>query len=898
MDAQSLINKKELSLIEIPLIEIPTDRELTQDDLPTESQLEALFRKYGKDALLCYAWRNALRALPLLALKPLSAIWPGNVVKHCFAVQRVNILLQYSYLKKWSRIDFFANDAATKAIYAAEEAAAYTAGAADKAASAAVRASTYAAYVAARAAVVAASYAAEAAGEAAKAIKHEYVKAFYFQAIKDFNLLLTGESPQQLCSEGVWLENTRSEGAKLKGTIQFKLAEPLAQFYRLKVEFFQSLEGIGLGFLVGDLKQIFVGELLTEERFQLYVDSLNYSEDILNDANKLAAAFTGAATEANPALRVLLVGPGGAGKSSLFKLLTKREVSDSGAATISIDTDHIDLTRHSKAGAKIPTENMDISLWDFGGQSVFYNLHRSFMRRENCVYVLVVDSRHEQAPDDWLGQISEHTRETNIRQEYSHSQDRAKVLIVTNAYDQIHREQNQAYLRRIFGTELDIVAFCTLNCIQADDEEGKFNQFVEQLLVTSVKSQRRIMSSTRKAVDKLQSKFKQQDFVETEQLTYLFGLDSDSNEWHMERSALENLGFIVPSGDDTYCFKPAWITSTAYEAINHSELIKKGGIISHSKMRSKVLKKESEPERIIQFLLAQKVAHGFKQQGRNYLFFPDAASAQEPAVVKEMLQQAEQVGGVVASVTIEYQLSTFPMGFKSHLALDLLHQGFVALDVRTELEHNKSNIWRDGLLAKFSDNVQLLVFYHLGKQKLELKWFYPTETIQLETPEDSEDTHTTPVAELILAEPLKTIHMAFKKALNDQADVIPILIDNYKRLDEQQRAAIFSEIKEYKKMEREDVNKVIHTGQYFEQVDGNVNQQNNASNGGTVNTTQGDGHVAVGENAEIGGIHSSENSRHNQTSKHNKQGLPKWAQWFIGGATVVGAIFAGAQLFF
>lgn len=100
--------------------------------------------------------------------------------------------------------------------------------------------------------------------------------------------------------------------------------------------------------------------------------------------------------------------------------------------------------------------------------------------------IVVVDSRHEQAPDDWLGQIHEHTKEGTNQGEAVQGVDaqratrkteldavreseevkeatkgKAKVLIVTNAYDHIKREQNEAYLQRKFGDSLNIVGFFT-----------------------------------------------------------------------------------------------------------------------------------------------------------------------------------------------------------------------------------------------------------------------------------------------------------------------------------------------------------------------------------------------------------------------------------------------------
>lgn len=87
---------------------------------------------------------------------------------------------------------------------------------------------------------------------------------------------------------------------------------------------------------------------------------------------------------------------------------------------------------------------MSLYLWDFGGQTIFHGLHSAFFHK-NCVYVLVVDSRHEQAPDEWLHQI----------RHLAGSQ--AKVLLVMNWYEGCETRQNETRLIREFPDLLDRV---------------------------------------------------------------------------------------------------------------------------------------------------------------------------------------------------------------------------------------------------------------------------------------------------------------------------------------------------------------------------------------------------------------------------------------------------------
>lgn len=64
-------------------------------NLPSKKDLERLYKERGHDALVWYAWRNALRALPFLGRVPLQAIWRENTVSFSYATIRVSLLLAH-----------------------------------------------------------------------------------------------------------------------------------------------------------------------------------------------------------------------------------------------------------------------------------------------------------------------------------------------------------------------------------------------------------------------------------------------------------------------------------------------------------------------------------------------------------------------------------------------------------------------------------------------------------------------------------------------------------------------------------------------------------------------------------------------------------------------------------
>ena len=68
-------------------------------ELPTKEELEKLYYEKGRSALVWYAWRNALRALPILGCLPLTKIWPQNTVRHIYKTIRICLVLA-----QWEKI--------------------------------------------------------------------------------------------------------------------------------------------------------------------------------------------------------------------------------------------------------------------------------------------------------------------------------------------------------------------------------------------------------------------------------------------------------------------------------------------------------------------------------------------------------------------------------------------------------------------------------------------------------------------------------------------------------------------------------------------------------------------------------------------------------------------------
>lgn len=60
---------------------------------PTKEGLRTLYNKIGCDALVWYAWRNALRALPALGTPQLQNMWGDATVRRLYTVCRASLVL-------------------------------------------------------------------------------------------------------------------------------------------------------------------------------------------------------------------------------------------------------------------------------------------------------------------------------------------------------------------------------------------------------------------------------------------------------------------------------------------------------------------------------------------------------------------------------------------------------------------------------------------------------------------------------------------------------------------------------------------------------------------------------------------------------------------------------------
>jgi internalin A len=262
-------------------------------------------------------------------------------------------------------------------------------------------------------------------------------------------------------------------------------------------------------------------------------------------------------------VKVLLVGDGAAGKTSLVKQLIGKAFDQKESQTHGIQIQDNTI--------RVEGEKIKVHYWDFGGQEIMHATHQFFLTKD-CVYVLVLDGRKEERPEYWLKHIAVFGGN-------------APVLVILNKCDENRSyDIEQQELKQKFPNIQD---YFKLSC---KTQEGvmEFTRTLKQQLFdlpfrktpfspdwTNVKEQLRTMeqpyitySSYYKICDDLAVKDPQQ------QQTLLDYLNSLGIILHFEQLKQYN----------TQVLNPLWLTQAVYRIVNSPIVAKQQGAFNEGQL--------------------------------------------------------------------------------------------------------------------------------------------------------------------------------------------------------------------------------------------------------------------------------------------------------------------------
>ena len=272
-------------------------------------------------------------------------------------------------------------------------------------------------------------------------------------------------------------------------------------------------------------------------------------------------------------VKLLLVGDGGAGKTSLVKKLLGQEFNPQESQTHGININPWWFKRKR--------DEIKVQMWDFGGQEIMHATHQFFLSKRS-LYIVVLDGRKEEKTEYWLKHVENFGGDSPI-------------LVVLNKIDEnaSHDEDRNSLRKKYKG----IKGFFPTSCATGKGI-GELKKAIKTQLVELDILKETWPKSWFKIKESLEEK--NEDYLDHE--TYKDICKKEGIEEKKVRDILvrffHDLGVAIHFDTfnlkDTYILNPRWVTSAVYQIINAPGLAKANGILNLKDLPSILKPKDSK----------------------------------------------------------------------------------------------------------------------------------------------------------------------------------------------------------------------------------------------------------------------------------------------------------------
>jgi internalin A len=309
--------------------------------------------------------------------------------------------------------------------------------------------------------------------------------------------------------------------------------------------------------------------------------------------------------------KLILIGDGAVGKTSLLKRLLGQEFNPQESQTHGININTLSF--------KHQDNDIKLHCWDFGGQQIMHATHQFFLSKR-CLYLLVLDARRETEVDYWLKHIQTFGKN-------------APVIIVINKIDE-NPHFNLPQQRKLKKDYPNFKHLCHISCATQEGIDN-LNSTIQNTLPDIELLNTPFPEKWFKVKTAISEQAKKTNFTSYEQYVAICqdnGI-TEENEQNTLINFLHDLGLINHFQDrrlrETNVINPQWITEAVYKIINAKQLADNGKL--HRKDLKTLLDKTTYPERKHDYIieLMKKFELCYALNDDEYLL-PDLFSTQEP----------------------------------------------------------------------------------------------------------------------------------------------------------------------------------------------------------------------------------------------------------------------------
>ncbi len=252
--------------------------------------------------------------------------------------------------------------------------------------------------------------------------------------------------------------------------------------------------------------------------------------------------------------KVILIGHGAVGKTSLMGQLIDRDFKPDETKTEGIDIRHWQISARE--------ENVTLRVWDFGGQEIMHATHQFFLT-ERSLYLLVLNARKDEGNNDveyWLKIIESFGKD-------------APVLIIANKSDEHPLKLNRRHLQEKYP---NIQGFFETSCKTEIGVDELRKAIAQQIAVMD-----HVFDVLPQQWFRIKEQIEQDNrdhitYAEYERICNYQEI-SDRQERRDLIRLLHRLGIVLnfaedPRLQDTSVLNPEWVTGGVYRILNDNLL--------------------------------------------------------------------------------------------------------------------------------------------------------------------------------------------------------------------------------------------------------------------------------------------------------------------------------------
>ncbi len=377
--------------------------------------------------------------------------------------------------------------------------------------------------------------------------------------------------------------------------------------------------------------------------------------------------------------KLILIGDGGAGKTSLVKRLLKQDFNPQESQTHGININTLTIN------------DIKLHCWDFGGQQIMHATHQFFLSKRS-LYLLVLDSRRETQVDYWLKHI----------QTFGHN---APVIIVINKIDE-NPHFDLSHQRQLKQNYPNLKHICRISCATQQGID-QLNQTIQTTLPDIELLNTMFPAKWFNVKTAITDQAKTTNFTSYEHYVNICQTNGITKESEQNTliNFLHDLGIINHFQDrwlrETNVINPQWLTEAIYTIINAPQLAGNGKL--HRDQLTTLLNNDIYPQRKHDYIieLMKKFELCYAINDNEYLL-PDLFPSQE---------------------------SNFAFNSELHFILEydfLPKSVFTRFIVKMHHDILDNTYWRNGILLKDGNTTALietnsnqLILQFAGQQKRE-----------------------------------------------------------------------------------------------------------------------------------------------------------------------------------